>query len=117
MTKQAMIDANYATFHDPTGMSSFFGHIKQGMKEASKRMTGDEEVGKLLSEITMPFIEVPSSIASKTFDYSPLGLMKGIYNAGRVVAQYSRTSTPGISGNRSWGNGYWTLWPWCLSSE
>jgi hypothetical protein len=83
MLKIAMSDANVATFKDKNSASKVVNAIKQ---ELSKVKLGEFEVGKLISEITMPFTGVPSSILGQIASYSPIGLLKGIVNTGKVVA-------------------------------
>lgn len=72
-------DANYATFKDKNMLSN----IAAGFKRAA----GQKEWSKLPAEIIAPFTGVPSSIVGKTIDYSPLGLIKGIKDAGKVMTQ------------------------------
>jgi Zn-finger nucleic acid-binding protein len=72
-------DANYATFKDKNMISN----IAAGFKRAA----GQKEWSKLPAEIMAPFTGVPSSIVGKTIDYSPIGLIKGIKDAGKVVTQ------------------------------
>lgn len=79
MMKIAVNDANVATFHNKNAASSIANAIK---RELSKT-----EIGKLASEITMPFTGVPSSILGQIVAYSPAGLLKGMTTVGKVVAQ------------------------------
>ena len=79
----ALKDANYATFHDRNTLTNIAANIKRAAQKAPG-VWG--EGGKLITEVFMPFTGVPSSIAAKTVAYSPLGLGKGIIDAGKVVA-------------------------------
>ena len=72
-------DANYATFKDKNMISN----IAAGFKRAA----GQKEWSKLPAEIVAPFTGVPSSIVGKTIDYSPLGLIKGIKDVGKVMTK------------------------------
>lgn len=82
MIKHAIQDASVATFKNKNVLSNIASSIKQ--KAADIPGMGGE-AGKLLTEITLPFTGVPSSIAGQTIAYSPVGLMKGIYNVGKVT--------------------------------
>lgn len=77
MLKTAVTDANYATFHDKSMLSE--------VANAFKKTASNNEITKLGSEILAPFTGVPSSIAGKLIDYSPVGLMKGSIDTGRVL--------------------------------
>ncbi len=79
MLKIATKDASKATFHDENGFSSLANTVKQQLSK--------NELTKLGGEILMPFTGVPSSIAGQMLAYSPLGLVKGIANAGKVVVK------------------------------
>lgn len=83
MLKIAMSDANVATFKDKNSASKAIGNVKRIMEEVK---LGDIEVGKIFSEITMPFTGVPSSILGQIASYSPIGLIKGIADTGKVLA-------------------------------
>lgn len=81
--KTALNDANYATFHDKSALSG----IANGIKNAAKNIPGaGGELGKVVTEVLAPFTGVPSSIVGKTLAYSPIGLIKGAINTGRVLA-------------------------------
>lgn len=84
MIKTAISDANVATFHDKNSASSIANAIK---REMAKVKLGDVEVGKIASEVFMPFTGVPTSILGQIANYSPIGLLKGIINTGKVLAQ------------------------------
>jgi hypothetical protein len=82
MATTALNDANYATFHDKSALSGIAGRIKQ----AAKSIPGlGGEAGKIVTEVLAPFTGVPSSIVGKTMAYSPIGLVKGAVNMGRVL--------------------------------
>jgi hypothetical protein len=85
MSKIALRDAQYATFHDKNQLGSVAQSIKQAAQRPENGPIG-AEVGKIATEVLMPFTGVPSSIAGKTIAYSPIGLVKGAIDAGRVVA-------------------------------
>lgn len=78
MLATAAKDANYATFHDENKIS--------GLAKALKREAGKKWYTKLPAEIIAPFTGVPSSIVGKTVAYSPIGLVKGAVDVGRVIA-------------------------------
>jgi hypothetical protein len=77
MLTTATKDANVATFHDPNKLSGLASKIKGWAKE--KWYT------KLPAEVLAPFTGVPSSIVGKTVAYSPIGLLKGSIDVGRVI--------------------------------
>jgi hypothetical protein len=78
MIKTAVNEANIATFRNKNAATSIANAIKRTMSKS--------EVGKLASEITMPFTGVPSAILGQTVAYSPIGLLKGITTSGKVLA-------------------------------
>ena len=83
MKQTAFNDANYATFKDKNMLSGAIGQLKSWVN----RQTGPAaEAGKIVSEMLMPFTGVPTSIVGKTVAYSPIGLVKGSVDFGRVVA-------------------------------
>lgn len=84
MFTNALKDANYATFHDKNALSSVASAIKRAAQNPEYKGWG--EAGKVLTEVLAPFTGVPSSIAGKTIAYSPIGLVKGAINAGRVLS-------------------------------
>jgi len=77
MLTTATKDANYATFHDPNKLS--------GLASSIKRWAGQKWYTKLPAEVVAPFTGVPSSIAGKTVSYSPIGLVRGAIDVGRVM--------------------------------
>lgn len=84
MLVAATKDANYATFHDKNMISNAATGIKKAMStDKFGKVPG--EAGKVLSEVVAPFTGVPSSIATKTIAYSPIGLVKGAVDVGRVI--------------------------------
>lgn len=77
MLKTAFADANYATFHDKNGLSRLANSLKRTLSK--------NEWAKIGGEVLAPFTGVPSSIAGKTIAYSPIGLIRGINNARRII--------------------------------
>lgn len=84
MLAGATKDANYATFHDKNVLGGTASSIKRWLG-SQQGLKG--EVGKIASEVLMPFTGVPSSIATKTVAYSPIGLVKGAYSMGKVMVK------------------------------
>lgn len=83
MLKTALIDANTATFHDKNIMTSISSAIKRAASDP--KYGKGAEIGKIVTEVTMPFTGVPSSIVGKTMAYSPIGLVKGALDVGKVL--------------------------------
>lgn len=83
MVATALKDAQVATFKDKNVLSSVAGSIKTKLAGQPKLLG---EAGKVVGEVMMPFTGVPSSIVGKTIAYSPLGLVKGAINTGRVLS-------------------------------
>lgn len=77
MLTTATNDANYATFKDPNKLSSLASTMKHWARE--------RWYTQLPAEVLAPFTGVPSSVAGKTIDYSPIGLVKGAVDVGRVM--------------------------------
>jgi hypothetical protein len=94
MSKIALKDTQYATFKDKNQLGSMAQAIKRAAQNPGETLgvtdkltnTVASEVGKIASEMVIPFTGVPSSIAGKTVAYSPVGLIKGAIDMGRVVA-------------------------------
>ena len=78
MIKLAISDANTATFKNKNAVNNVVNYLKMGMDK--------NEFTKLLSGVTMPFTGVPSSILGQIVNYSPVGLLKGIYSTGKVLS-------------------------------
>lgn len=76
MLGNATKDANVATFHDTTKLS-----------EAARAIQGLKIGGIPVGQIVAPFTGVPSSIAGQIVAYSPIGLIRGALNAGKVIAK------------------------------
>ena len=70
-------DANFATFHDKNQLTELANKVKKVLSK--------NEWTKIAGEVTAPFTGVPSSIVFKTIDYSPIGLIRGIFKAGKVI--------------------------------
>lgn len=79
MKVQAVIDASKATFKDENMLRDLATKVKRGL--------GKTEGGKVVSELVMPFVGVPSSVASQMLSYSPVGLIKGGVTAGKAMAR------------------------------
>lgn len=79
MKLTAIKDANMATFKDETVM----GNIAKAIKHEA----GKNEVSKAIAEVVAPFTGVPTSFANQIIEYSPVGLIKGIARAGRVIVK------------------------------
>lgn len=77
MLTLATKDANVATFHNANGFSKVASAVKREMSKVPG--------GSALAEVVAPFTGVPSSIAGQIVAYSPVGLLKGIANAGKVL--------------------------------
>lgn len=74
MLGQATKDANIATFHD----TNKIGKVARAVQ--------DYKVGGVpVGQIVAPFTGVPSSIAQQIVSYSPAGLIKGVYDMGKVA--------------------------------
>lgn len=83
MLKIATKDANDATFHNKNVLNTVANAVKRAAKDP--RLGWGADVGKIVTEVLMPFTGVPSAIAGKTIAYSPIGLLKGAVNMGRVM--------------------------------
>ena len=79
MINTAINEANYATFHDTNVINAAINSFKRSL--------GDKWYLKVPAEIITPFTGVPTSIAGKMIDYSPIGLIKGAVKGGRVLVQ------------------------------
>ena len=79
MKVQAVIDASKATFKDENMLRDLATKVKRGL--------GKTEGGKVVSELVMPFVGVPSSVASQMLSYSPAGFVKGLATGSKAVRQ------------------------------
>ncbi len=75
-------DASYATFKDKGKAGEILSMIKS---EARKAPGLWGQIGTVVTEAVIPFTSVPTSIAGKMLDYSPIGLGKSFYRAGQVL--------------------------------
>ncbi len=78
MLQVAKNDANISTFKNENLLSKVIVNAKNVLSK--------NEFTKFVSELVAPFTGVPSAIAGQFIAYSPIGLIKGATNAGRVVA-------------------------------
>jgi len=83
MLEVATNDANTVTFKDKNALTQIATAVKRAAQ--NPRLGWGSEMGKILTEVLMPFTGVPSSIVGKTIAYSPVGLLKGALNMGRVM--------------------------------
>ncbi len=80
MLKNATADANIAAFRDKGVLSKAASGVKRAI---ANDKTG--EVGKVVAETMLPFTGVPSSIAGQMVAYSPIGLIRGATDTGKVL--------------------------------
>lgn len=71
MVTRAILDAEEATFNDFTPLAA----VASGIKRAAADKGGG--IGRILSEAVMPFTRVPSNVATRTVEYSPIGFLLG----------------------------------------
>lgn len=83
--KRAIADANVATFKNKNVATSVASAVKRALAN-EKNGELAAQAGNLVGEVIMPFTGVPSSILGQAAAYSPIGLTRGIINAGRVLA-------------------------------
>jgi len=83
MLKTATQDASIATFKNKNALGKLATNAKRALGNYSA-----------IGEIVAPFTGVPTSIAGQAIAYSPVGLLKGIYNAGKVIT--SKATAEGI---------------------
>lgn len=79
-------DASFATFHDKNILSKVSSSIKRAA-QAEENGPNASALGKVVTEVLMPFTGVPSSIVGKTIAYSPIGLVKGAVDFGKVMVK------------------------------
>lgn len=97
MVEQATQDALYGTFNSENVLASALGKLKHS----------DSAVTRGLTELVAPFGRTPANIAGRIFDYSPVGVGKGIVqgfqgNQRAAVESIAR----GITGTGIIGAGY-----------
>jgi len=75
-------DAGRATFtHDNN-----LGNLIRNAKAAIRRSNAPGAKGAAAAfDILMPFTQVPSGVASQLYAYSPVKLMKSVYDVGKVI--------------------------------
>lgn len=83
--KRAIADANVATFKNKNVATSVASAVKRALAN-EKNGELAAQAGNIVGEVIMPFTGVPSSILGQAAAYSPIGLTRGIINAGRVLA-------------------------------
>lgn len=74
--EHAMNEAQRATFHDPNRISTW-------LKTAPGAM-------KFFVDAVMPFTKTPVNIARRGIEYSPLGLIRGAYQAAEYLANRNK---------------------------
>ena len=80
MLEVAHADALYRTFQDNSRLAQVFGGIK---KTLNKVGTPDGKFG--LGDLILKYPKTPANILSRGLDYSPVGFVKGIYEAVRPI--------------------------------
>ena len=87
----AIDEAMKATFNDCNAFSDLFA--------TTLRYKGDSPAGKvanLLGEGIMPFRRTPANIVVRFTEYSPVGLVKGLFNTGRSIVNGKVTASAAI---------------------
>lgn len=83
-------EAMKATFNDANALSDAISGL---------RYTGDNPVGKVLNamgEGVLPFRRTPANIVVRFKDYSPIGLLQGVWDAARNVSSGKITAAGAI---------------------
>ena len=86
----AINEAMKATFNDANALSDAISGL---------RYTGDNPVGKVLNamgEGVLPFRRTPANIIVRFKDYSPIGLLQGVWDAARNVSSGKITAAGAI---------------------
>ncbi len=86
----AINEAMKATFNDANALSDAISGL---------RYTGDNPVGKVLNamgEGVMPFRRTPANIVVRFKDYSPIGLLQGVWDAAKNVSSGKITAAGAI---------------------
>jgi len=98
--KYATQEAKKATYRDDAKLARWLNH--------AKRNTG--LFGEVLLEGVMPFTKTPLNIVKRGFEYSPLGIVKGLYDGvkgGKEAAEVIDEICAGFSGTMLAGLGAW----------
>lgn len=80
MIEVAKADGLYRTFQDNSKLAQVFGGVK---KLLNKIGTPDGKFG--LGDLILKYPKTPANILSRGMDYSPMGFVKGIYEATRPL--------------------------------
>ena len=73
----AVKEAQTATYRDANAIADGLNAIQKRLEHSDKKMI---RASSVLIEGTMPFKKTPMNIAKQGINYSPVGILKGIYN-------------------------------------
>lgn len=83
MITQAMMDANRAIFLDENFASSGLNKIRKGLNWTST-IGRSNDIG--LGQAIIPFTQVPGSLMVRSFDWSPLGFIRSMYETSALLS-------------------------------
>ena len=89
----AINEAKVATFRQASELGNIINRTK---RELSKSKNIGKKTAGILMEGVMPFTNVPINIAKQGVEYSPIGLMKGVYDTLRNVKKGKVTASEAI---------------------
>ena len=91
----AINEAQKATYRDFNSMANWVSSQKRRLKRASGTSKA-AKVGSMVAEGIIPFTKTPANILKRGIEYSPVGLVKGIYDATTQVKKGKVTASQAI---------------------
>lgn len=110
MLTRALLDAQYATFKDKTiaakGIESFRRNVQKIADDTQNPVrSGAGRTASFLMDVTVPFTGVPTSVAKKGVEMTPMGLLLSEFRNG-TQAQRSRAGANALLGSSGIALGY-----------
>lgn len=82
----AIEEAQKATFRDANALASWLSNVSNSFRENG---TISGKIGSAMIEGAIPFKKTPANIVKRGVEYSPVGLLKGVYNGVKSIRKGS----------------------------
>ena len=113
----AINEAQKATYRDASSVAAMINRAKRKMLNQANQSTGAKKLGYNVAylglEGLLPFTKTPVNIVKRGLEYSPAGLITGIYDASVEVKKGNKTASQaideiasGVTGTAIVGLGY-----------
>ena len=78
MIDVAQADADFATFKQSNALSKAASGLKQ-------KASSQGAIPKIISDVIMPFTQVPGGVATQLYNYSPAGFVSSVMNVRKAI--------------------------------